>query len=83
MNKEEQIIYDEIIKLITENKFLSINGTPMTLNEVNNYITNLQQENKQLKDKIDNVNKYIDDLLEKGNDKTILEAIKFMLKDKE
>lgn len=33
----------------------------------------------QLQQRIDNVNKYIDDLLEKGIDKTILGAIKYML----
>ena len=57
---EEQIIYEEIIKLITENKLLSINGTPMALNEANNYITNLQQENKQLKEALLDIKKYIE-----------------------
>lgn len=61
------------------------------------YIHQLEIENKQLREvlrinhqiidmyveRIDNVNKYIDDLLEKDIDKTILEAIKFMLGDKE
>ena len=46
------------------------------------YAEKLEKENKQLKERINNANKYIDDLLEKGNDKTILEAIKFMLGDK-
>lgn len=61
------------------------------------YIHQLEIENKQLREvlrinhqiidmyveKIDNVNKYIDDLLEKDIDKTILEAIKYMLGDEE
>lgn len=38
---------------------------------------------EDLQQKIDNVNKYINDLLEKNIEKNILEAIKFMSGDKE
>ena len=41
------------------------------------------EEIQQLKSKINNVNKYIDDLLEEGIEKNILESIKFMLGDEE
>lgn len=37
---------------------------------------------EDLQQRIDNVNKYINDLLEKGIEKNILEAIKYMLGDK-
>ena len=38
---------------------------------------------EDLQQKIDNVNKYINDLLEKNIEKNILEAIKYMLGDKD
>ncbi len=74
--------YDELIFEITK-----LNTDKYLLETENKQLRKVLRINHQIIDmyveRIDNVNKYIDDLLEKDNDKTILQAIKFMLGDKE
>ena len=84
--KWERNFNEELVKdLQQENKQLKeqLENKIDLYEDTISYQLGFDKGKEYMQQRIDNVNKYIDDLLEKGNDKTILAAIKFMLGDKE
>ena len=59
MSEEE--LYNNIVEILSKGDFLQINGKPINLKELNDYINSQQQEIERLNNIINELEKYINE----------------------